>query len=185
MGDTSNGEGTSMTIEQELLALRREQFDEEIFRTFEGVPREDTLRNQELVNATGCLNWTLLHKAIMRGTIKSIRFLLERGANVNVKDGQSRFPIHLAVQHQSLEVVQLLVEYGADVKTPTGGLWGTPLDCARSQYINKPDIALWLEWAIFCPTFLLILMVFSEWAVTVVTDDQRHQVRSTAEPAVV
>lgn len=72
------------------------------------------------VNATDNQGYTPLHGAASYGksdTRKAVvEVLLKSGANVNAKasrDGET--PIHKAIARRDIEVVKLLVEYGADV----------------------------------------------------------------------
>ena len=65
---------------------------------------------------------TALHVAVQHGNLEMIRFLLEKGAKVNIKDAEKRTP--LLMIHDSLgdddgaslkEIVRLLVSRGADI----------------------------------------------------------------------
>ncbi|GCB62653.1 hypothetical protein scyTo_0014521 [Scyliorhinus torazame] len=57
-----------------------------------------------------------LHIAAMKGDCEIVERLLALGANINAQEPSSgRTPLHLAVEFQHREVVQLLIEHGADV----------------------------------------------------------------------
>jgi ankyrin repeat protein len=59
---------------------------------------------------------TALHKAAWRNQAASVRMLLERGANVGIRDyGDNAYPLHFAADAADLEVVRMLVEAGSDV----------------------------------------------------------------------
>uniref|UniRef100_UPI00398F50FD NF-kappa-B inhibitor alpha-like n=1 Tax=Pristiophorus japonicus TaxID=55135 RepID=UPI00398F50FD len=59
---------------------------------------------------------TCLHIAAMRGDCETAQQLLASGANINAQESSSgRTPLHLAVEFQRREVVQLLIDRGADV----------------------------------------------------------------------
>jgi len=68
---------------------------------------------------------TPLHGASSEGHLETVRILLDRGANVNIKAGYlDRTPLCIAHDHQHLEVMRLLLDYGAnvDVQSSTLGL---------------------------------------------------------------
>ncbi|GCC34781.1 NF-kappa-B inhibitor alpha-like [Chiloscyllium punctatum] len=59
---------------------------------------------------------TCLHIAAMKGECETVARLLASGANINAQEPNSgRTPLHLAVEFQHREVVQLLIERGVDV----------------------------------------------------------------------
>ena len=55
--------------------------------------------------------YTILHKISVEGGLKSLKFLLDRGANINVvaNDGSTR--LHLAVRVKHFKMVQILLQY--------------------------------------------------------------------------
>ena len=57
---------------------------------------------------------TPLHIASCHGKVAVVTTLLDRGANVEARDGQGGTPLHDASQSGHLEVVRLLLEHGAD-----------------------------------------------------------------------
>lgn len=60
------------------------------------------------------------------------RFLLESGAEVNLKDKGGLIPLHNASSFGHLEIAGLLIEYGAEVNQPDK--WGfTPLHEAAQK----------------------------------------------------
>lgn len=78
------------------------------------------LANRADVNAGNNDGYTPLHGAVSYGkndTRKSaVKILLKRGANPNAKtsrDGET--PFHKAVSRGDIEIVRLLIDYGADV----------------------------------------------------------------------
>lgn len=56
-------------------------------------------------------------------------FLLEHGANPNLGDYKNRTALHYAAAYNSIELVQKLLEFGADKSIHSRG-FGTPLDVA-------------------------------------------------------
>ena len=57
---------------------------------------------------------TPLHIAADRGYLRIVEFLLEHGANPNMKNNYGRTPLHIAAMYGHLEVVEFLLEHGAN-----------------------------------------------------------------------
>jgi hypothetical protein len=57
-----------------------------------------------------------LHAAVQNGNLEIARFLLERGAKVNIRDYEKRTPIMMLDEDASPEMVELLMSYGAKPK---------------------------------------------------------------------
>ncbi|XP_034635235.1 2-5A-dependent ribonuclease-like isoform X1 [Trachemys scripta elegans] len=76
--------------------------------------------NSQPAAPNGCRNGTAaatasqLHDAIKKGSVKTVRQLLEEGADVNSKVEGGWTPLHSAVQADQEEIVNLLLEQGAD-----------------------------------------------------------------------
>ncbi|MDD5326918.1 MAG: ankyrin repeat domain-containing protein [Phycisphaerae bacterium] len=77
----------------------------------------DFLRNDpNMVNATqGDYNTTPLHYATSSGQIEMVKFLIEKGADVNAGYPQKPTPLHLAALQGHLEVAEMLINKGAEV----------------------------------------------------------------------
>jgi ankyrin repeat protein len=72
----------------------------------------------ELIDARGGDFWgrTALHMAAWRNRPACVRLLLERGADVRIRDyGDNAYALHFAADAANLEVVEMLVEAGSDV----------------------------------------------------------------------
>jgi ankyrin repeat protein len=72
----------------------------------------------ELIDARGGNFWgrTALHMAAWRNRQACVRLLLERGADVRIRDyGDNAYALHFAADGADLEVVRMLVEAGSDV----------------------------------------------------------------------
>ncbi len=66
------------------------------------------------VNAMQQDQWTALHLALMSGTsFETVKALLEKGADVHVRDDIGRTPFHLATRLGDRQIMQLLLEFGA------------------------------------------------------------------------
>lgn len=57
-----------------------------------------------------------LHAAVQNANVEIARYLLERGAKVNIRDFEKRTPIMMMDDDASLEMAQLLISYGAKLK---------------------------------------------------------------------
>ena len=72
----------------------------------------------DLINARGGDFWarTALHMAAWRNRPACVRLLLERRADVNIRDyGDNAYALHFAAEAADFEIVKMLVEAGADV----------------------------------------------------------------------
>ena len=59
---------------------------------------------------------TALHQAAWKNQLECVRLLLERGANVRIRDfGDNAYALHFAASEADLAIVALLVEAGSDV----------------------------------------------------------------------
>src|SRR5215470_6939774 len=75
-------------------------------------------RRPELIDARGDGIWgrTALHMAAWRNRQACVRLLLERGANVHIRDyGDNAYALHFAAESSDFETIRMLVEAGSDV----------------------------------------------------------------------
>ncbi|MBL7882043.1 ankyrin repeat domain-containing protein [Chryseobacterium gambrini] len=72
-----------------------------------------------------------LHCAAFNGHLSVVKMLLEKGANPNVADHQSFYPLHLAASKKHLSIVKELIAHGADLNVVTSSL-GTVLHIAAA-----------------------------------------------------
>jgi len=96
--------------------------------------------NPSVMNKSGSMP---LHDAIAKGHVEVVQYLLEKGAAKDLNTLYNfKTPLHLA--GDNIEIVQALIEYGADVngkqQDPNGFVWGfvgiggeTPLHIATSD----------------------------------------------------
>lgn len=61
------------------------------------------------------LGFTLLHHAVIAQNLHAIRYLLEHGADVNVKGWRGMTPLHLAFAKREHAAQKLLKEFGSDL----------------------------------------------------------------------
>ncbi|KAI5631019.1 ankyrin repeats (many copies) domain-containing protein [Phthorimaea operculella] len=60
-------------------------------------------------------NWegrTVLHDAILRGSLKMVEYLLKSGANVHMKTKCGETPLLTAIQRNDMDMIQLLTKCG-------------------------------------------------------------------------
>jgi len=89
---------------------------------------------------------TPLHFAISTGeSVEKIKFILQNGGRdkINSFDGDGYAPLHRAVQFGNLNVVKLLVEYGANINLAQDEELKTPLDLAEEA--ERPEIVKYLK----------------------------------------
>lgn len=84
-----------------------------------------------------------LHCAAANGHREIVQLLLKHGANPNVADNQSFYPIHLAAAYKHLNVVRDLIDNGAKLDVVTSSL-GTVLHVAAAnnffEILDLPEI---------------------------------------------
>lgn len=85
------------------------------------------------------LSWTALAYAARNGDVDMVRYLIERGANVDAHDAAraGETALYEAVSCGHFEVARLLVEHGADPNIP-GFMQHTALGVARRR-IRAPE----------------------------------------------
>ena len=95
-----------------------------------GVYKVNQVASQKLVGIVGMP--TPLHIASEEGFKDIVEYLIDRGANVNIKEpSEGRTPLHLASQRGYVDIVGLLVQAGADVNAKYDREQGrTPLHLA-------------------------------------------------------
>ncbi|WP_338987297.1 ankyrin repeat domain-containing protein [Spiroplasma endosymbiont of Dasysyrphus albostriatus] len=90
-----------------------------------GVPLDMQNQNKE----------TLLHIAVWKGQIRSVKKLISLGARLDIEDIDGNTPLHLAVIKQDIEMVKLLIKASGistsiDIKNKNGD---TPLEIAEKK----------------------------------------------------
>jgi ankyrin repeat protein len=73
-----------------------------------------------------------LMEAALKGNLKHVQDLLDKGVDVNAKDKDGKTPLMAAAVRGQLEVVKLLLEKGADANAKMQG-GGTALTCAACE----------------------------------------------------
>jgi len=79
-------------------------------------------KNPSKIDVKNKNGYTALHWACMRAHWNVVKYLVEKGADLNVVGGDGGTQINWAVHHDNLEIVKLLVENGA--KLNSQNQWG-------------------------------------------------------------
>ena len=82
-----------------------------------------------LVLVSTGLAWPI-HDAVMNGNIDEVQWQLDAGADPNLKNSKGATPLHYAASAGHNDIVELLIERGANVNATDSGKGGTPLDYA-------------------------------------------------------
>lgn len=67
------------------------------------------------INSQRNNGWTFLHYSVAQGERKIANFLLENGANPDIKNHINNYPLNYAINYENIEIVKLLLEYHADI----------------------------------------------------------------------
>ena len=78
------------------------------------------------------------------GKSRTVRLLIDKGADVNAQDETHTTPLHLASYLGLPEIVQLLIECGVDV-TSQNWTHRTPLHMASSSWVSTKPLFLSIE----------------------------------------
>ncbi len=98
---------------------------------------KDILKTGKIdLNATDKDGWTLLHYAAHDDHLDKVKYLVEEGADFEIKDKNGKSPLHLAAMYGHLEVVKYLVEEGANLEARDKS-GKSPLDLATGEQHNE------------------------------------------------
>lgn len=123
LGNTINSKSLPQKEIERMGSLRRSLSRRRSFRS--GVDMDDR-------------GWTLLHIGCRKGDLKQVKRLLNEGMDVNVAawgpKSKGITPLHLAAEGGHLEVMDELLERGANIDARTKGACGwTPLHSAAKE----------------------------------------------------
>jgi ankyrin repeat protein len=76
--------------------------------------------NPSLISSRDFNDRTPLHVAAIYWRLRSVEVLLDKGADVNAKDGVGCTPLHLAAGLRKRDTVEVLLAHGADVNASDG-----------------------------------------------------------------
>lgn len=89
------------------------------------------------------LHWTVLaHRGRLDDVVSIARLLLSRGASANVRCAEGKSAFHVAIEEGCVELVEILLEYGADINSLLGE--ETPLHVSVTKS-NKAVIKMLLQ----------------------------------------
>lgn len=97
----------------------------------------DSLDMRRNPNGRRALNWAAWYDHSV-----AIRFLVARGATVNMANRTGFTPLHHAAEHGSLDAARVLLELGAD-RTWPNGMGQRPVDVARER--GHPQVTALLD----------------------------------------
>ena len=84
-----------------------------------------------------------LHRASSAGRTETVKFLIEKGANVNIKDEASVLPIHRAAGSGHADIVKILLDNGAFPGPQLGYTSKVPLNyAAKGGHIEAAKVLL-------------------------------------------
>lgn len=86
----------------------------------------DNIRKSGRGSVGSGYGYTLLHAFVQQGNDLAVRFLIEKGTDINAKTNKGATALHFAIKHRNEALVRLLMEYGADISA-TDALGRTPL----------------------------------------------------------
>ncbi|KAL7291267.1 hypothetical protein TKK_0014874 [Trichogramma kaykai] len=94
-------------------------------------------RGLSVNSRTSPLGYAPLHVAMQDADSRTIRALIERGADLNATNAELHTPLHLAVIHQHYRLVKYLIEFGADLNAQQASDGYTALHIACLQKFGK------------------------------------------------
>ncbi|MBP7526703.1 MAG: ankyrin repeat domain-containing protein [Syntrophorhabdaceae bacterium] len=117
---------------------QRSSLDRDLVHAITSLPL-DIERLAEILEAGADLNaivvdagrdLSVLHYACLYGRTQAVQLLLDRGAEINARDGSDASPLRVACEYGHTELVEALLERGTDVNTRDNFHGQTPLHWA-------------------------------------------------------
>lgn len=122
------------------------------------------------INATTRFGDTALHLAAMFEAVDTVKLLINKGANVELRNTRQQAPLHKAVIGSSIKSVKILCENGANVNAATDE-GRTPLHYAAeygyndiAEYLIQAGASVTKRWKGLTPEILAISGRWSETA---------------------
>ena len=99
--------------------------------------RVEELLTPDNINKRGYSLNTPLYSAVSGGEVDVVKFLLDKGAKVDIPDEDMWTPLHFASSCDgNIEIVRLLLKFGADVFRKTHG-GNTPYTLSKNEEIKE------------------------------------------------
>ena len=98
-------------------------------------------RDQQHLNFGDKKGCTALHHSVQVGDLQIARMLLKAGIKTDEPTNDDKYAIQIATEKNNLEMVKLLLEYGADVNV-CGSAGKTALDIAKELKHDKIEVLL-------------------------------------------
>ena len=94
------------------------------------------LKRGAVIDAPDCDSETVLHMAVRWGDTQAVQFLLEHGADVNVRNKDGQTPVQIALKSGYQDIVELMSKY---CKVPSGATPGlvTRVVSSLGHYKNR------------------------------------------------
>lgn len=102
---------------EELRRLASDRFDFSATCHWDGAPCMVRTQLEGFPKQLQLMGYSALHVAAIHSSLKTIRFLLENGANINLRDKNQRTALQLAVAINRMKAARLLINKGADINT--------------------------------------------------------------------
>ncbi|CAO3681533.1 unnamed protein product [Rhizopus stolonifer] len=120
------------------LAFEQEPETDDIF----GYARENNLKelsntlelNKDLIDTRDESGLSVLHYAVDRGHLEMVEYLLDIGADINIKTEDEETPLHLACISEQLETANVLIKRGCE-KESKDAEGKTPFEQADASFV--------------------------------------------------
>lgn len=90
---------------------------------------------QDVSRKYGSEQSTGLHYAIRYGNLDDIKYFVQHGADVNVRDLYGRTPLYYGIRNRNVECIQYLIDQGADFTDVT--LLDSKIPSDMEEYLNS------------------------------------------------
>jgi ankyrin repeat protein len=87
---------------------------ESLYNDLDGI-KKIISENPDRINQIDKDGNSFLHRAVHTGNVDMVKFLVSRGADVNVKDNYGQTPVQIAAQLDDVQIIIHLVSHGAEI----------------------------------------------------------------------
>ena len=107
---------------------------------FKDLVEQLIVKHPEHINAPGGYYGTPALAALARRHFELAQALHRNGSSVHLRGRQLYTPLHSAIHYGDLEMIQVLLNYGANVNNPDGSFHFSPFEYALSGYPNGTGV---------------------------------------------